>query len=348
MASDNHISTPNELILITGAAGFIGQKVVENLLGRGFRRLRCLVRSRSRISKLKEILDRNDANNSVDIIEGNLLSRDDCLKLTEDAVLIYHLAAGTGTKAFSEAFLNSVVTTRNLLEAALENRCLRRFVNVSSFAVYTNKGKPGRRLLDETSEFESHPESRAEAYCYGKVKQDELVMEYNRKFGLPYVILRPGTVFGPGKKFIPGRVGIDTFGFFLHLGGPNPIPLTYVDNCADAIVMAGLKPGVDGEIFNIVDDDLPSSRKFLKLYKKNVKPFKSIYIPHWTSYLLCLLWEKFSKWSRGQIPPVYTRREWAAYWKKTSYSNLKIKKMVGWEPKIPMEESLRLFFESCR
>src|SRR5438874_10347596 len=50
----------------------------------------------------------------------------------------------------------------------------------------------------------------------------------------------------------------------------NTIPLTYVDNCADAIVLAGLKPGVDGEVFNVVDDDLPSSRRFLRLYKQNV------------------------------------------------------------------------------
>ena len=51
-------------------------------------------------------------------------------------------------------------------------------------------------------------------------------------------------------------MGIDTFGFFIHLGGSNQLPLTDVDNCAEAVVLAGLKPGVDGEIFNVVDDDL--------------------------------------------------------------------------------------------
>ena len=58
------------------------------------------------------------------------------------------------------------------------------------------------------------------------------------------------------------------FGIFLHLGGSNPIPFTYVDNCADAIVLAGLTPGVDGEVFNVVDDNLPTSRQFLRLYKQ--------------------------------------------------------------------------------
>ena len=83
------------------------------------------------------------------------------------------------------------------------------------------------------------------------------------------MILRPGTVFGPGKKDLSGRVGIDTFGVFIQVGGSNLLPLTFVDNCADAIVLAGLKPGVDGEVFNVVDDDLLTSSQFLRAYQKS-------------------------------------------------------------------------------
>ena len=348
MPTEEKIVNTDDPILVTGAAGFIGTRVVGSLLDRGFRNVRCLVRNTGNITGLKEIIDRFSGAARTEIVVGNLLSREDCSVLAKDVALIYHLAAGTGTKAFSDAFLNSVVTTRNLLEATLEYKCLRRFVNMSSFAVYTNRKKPRWRLLDENCPVEDHPGSRAEAYCFGKVKQDELVMEYGRKHGIPFVILRPGTVYGPGKKFIPGRVGIDTFGIFLHMGGLNSIPLTYIENCADAIVLAGLKAGIDGEVFNIVDDDLPSSRRFLRLYKRNVKSFKSIYVPHSLSFLFCYFWEKYSKWSKGQLPPVFTPREWAAYWKKTRYSNQKIKDMVGWAPQVPTAEGLRRFFKSCR
>lgn len=348
MPTEKKIVNIDDHILVTGAAGFIGTRVVGSLLDRDFLNIRCLVRNTGNITALREIIDRFGGAARTEIIIGNLLSREDCSVLTKDVALIYHLAAGTGTKAFSDAFLNSVVTTRNLLDATLEYKCLRRFVNMSSFSVYTNRKKPQWRLLDETCPVEEHPESRAEAYCFGKVKQDELVMEYARKHGIPFVLLRPGTVYGPGKKAIPGRVGIDTFGIFLHMGGSNPIPLTYVENCADAIVLAGLKAGIDGEVFNIVDDNLPSSRLFLRLYKSNVKRFKSIYVPHALSYLLCYFWEKYSKWSKGQLPPVFTPREWAAYWKKTRYSNRKIMDMVGWAPKVPTAEGLRRFFKSCK
>ncbi len=170
--------------------------------------------------------------------------------------------------------MNSVVATRNLLEATRQHGSLRRFVNISSFAVYSNRNNPRGAILDESAPLEERPERRGEAYCFAKVRQDQIVEEYGRKHGIPYVLLRPGVVYGPGKNAITGRVGRDTFGFFLHMGGPNEIPFTYVDNCAEAIVLAGLVPGVDGEVFNIVDDDLPSSRSFLQSYKREVRSFK--------------------------------------------------------------------------
>jgi nucleoside-diphosphate-sugar epimerase len=221
-------------------------------------------------------------------------------------------------------------------------------VTISSFSVYSNVGKPRRGFLDESCPIESHPELRGDAYSYAKVKQDELVNEYGRKWGTPYVIVRPGFVYGPGNEVITGRVGIGTFGVFLHMGGSNSIPLTYVDNCADAIVLAGLKAGVDGEIFNVVDDDLPTSSAFLRAYKKNVRCFKSIWIPQVVSYFLCLLWEKYSEWSEGQLPPAFNRRVWHVYWKKTRYTNEKVKIRLGWEPKVSMSEALARYFESCR
>jgi len=344
----NFIVDHSESILVTGAPGFIGRQVVGHLLEKGFSNIRCLVRESSDARGLSEIIKHKGGEGKAMIIQGNLLSADDCLRVTEGIKLIFHLAAGTGTKSFSEAYLNSVITTRNLIEAALRHGNLKRLVNVSSFAVYTNRGKKTGRVLDETCPVETSPETRAEAYCYGKVKQDELVIDYGKKAGLPYVIVRPGTVYGPGKKFIPGRVGVDTFGIFLHFGGSNLLPLSYVGNCAEAIVLAGLVPGIDGEVFNIVDDDLPTSRNFLRQYKNNVSNIKSIYVPKVISFLFCWAWEKLSTWSRGQLPPVFTRREWIAYWEKTKFTNNKLKSMTGWEPDISTREGLELFFDYCR
>lgn len=346
--NNTFIIEPDEPILVTGAGGFIGLRLVRRLVDHGFRKLRCFVRPSSDPARVQTLsaLGRDGAR--IEVVEGNLLRRDDCDAAARGAAVIFHLAAGRGEKSFPDAFLNSVVTTRNLLEASLEHKCLKRFVNVSSFAVYSNRSKPRRRVLDESCPIEKHPELRGEAYCFAKVKQDEIVTEYGKKFGVPYVIVRPGHVYGPGNEAITGRVGTGTFGLFLHLGGSNTIPFTYVDNCAEAITLAGLKKGIDGEVFNVLDDDLPSSRKFLRLYKRHVRPFKSIYVPHVVSYILCYLWERYSTWSEGQLPPAFNRRRWHANWKKTYYSNAKLKSRVGWAAMVSTAEGLTRYFEACR
>ena len=348
MTQEGNLIGQNEPVLVTGATGFIGYKVVENLLERGFRRIRCFARPTSSMGKLEQLMARYGQDAEIDLIQGNLLRREDCLNAAKGISVIYHLAAGAGEKSFPDAFMNSVVTTRNLLDAVLQQGGLRRFVNVSSFTVYTNDRKPSGALLDESCSVESDPRRITDPYCYAKVKQDELVMEYGKKHHIPYVIVRPGSVFGPGKTQITGRVGIDTFGVFLHLGGSNHLPFTYVDNCADAIVLAGLRRGIEGESFNIVDDDLPTSRKFLSLYKSNVRRFHSFYLPHAISYLCFRLWEAYSTWSHGQLPPVFSLRRWRAEIKPTGYSNAKLKSRLGWAPKVTMDEGLHRFFDGCR
>jgi nucleoside-diphosphate-sugar epimerase len=343
-----YIIGSSDLILITGASGFIGSRLAGILLSLGFKNLRCLARPFSNAAAIEALSSHNGNGAQVELLRGNLLSREDCESAARGAKVIFHLAASTGEKSFPDAFMNSVVTTRNLLEASLHHNCLRRFVNVSSFSVYSNKDMARWRLLDESCPVETQPELRGEAYCFAKVKQDELLAEYGKKFAIPYVIVRPGYVIGPGKSAITGRVGIDSFGVFLHLGGSNRIPFTYVDNCADAIALAGLKKGIEGEVFNIVDDNLPSSRQYLRQYKRKVKQFRSLYVPHGLSYALCYLWERYCDWSEEQLPRAFNRRRWHAYWKKTRYSNEKLKSRLGWAPKVPMEEAIRRHFEGCQ
>lgn len=342
------IIAPDDLVLVTGATGFMGPPVVEHLARYGLRNVRCLVRPSSNVEKLEPIRQRYGPGLRLDLRVGNLLSRDDCRRAAEGVRVVFHLAAGRGEKLYADAFMNSVVTTRNLLEACVGAGSLKRFVTISSFAVYSNCDKRRRRVLDESGPLESQPERRGDAYTFAKVKQDEIVARYGAERGVPYVIVRPGAVYGPGNESITGRVGIGTFGIFLHLGGSNPIPLTYVENCAEGIVLAGLKPGVDGEVFNVVDDDLPTSRRFLRMYKKRVRRFRSVYVPHGLSYLLCWLWEAYVDWSQGQLPRTYNRAVWHAYWKKTRYTNEKIKRRLGWTPKVSPADALSRYFESCR
>jgi nucleoside-diphosphate-sugar epimerase len=342
LSNGRFIISPNDLVLVTGANGFIGTRVVEILLEKGFANLRCFVRPSSRLDRLMGVVRRFQAESRVDVVTGDLLAGADCQRAAGGASVIYHLAAGI-EKTFAGAFMNSALTTRNLLEVFAEHRGPGRFVQVSSFAVYSNLKLKRGAVLDESCPLETSFQERNDAYGFGKLKQEELVREYGERSSVPYVILRPGAVFGPGKPSLSGRVGIDTFGFFIHLGGSNRLPLTYVDNCAEAIVLAGLTPGVDGEVFNVVDDDLPTSRQFLRNYRKVTKPFFSLRVPYFVAYGLSSLWENYSKRSQGQLPPVFNRRRCSAEWKGNRYSNRKLRERLGWSPHVNMREAMDRF-----
>jgi nucleoside-diphosphate-sugar epimerase len=341
------IVTSNDLILVTGATGFLGSNVLSRLLDHGFTNIRCLVRPTGDSRRLTRVTDRFPRVR-VDVQYGNLLSRENCRSVVRGAAVILHVAAGI-EKTFPGCFMNSAVTTRNLIDAVLEDRSIKRFVNVSSLAVYSNRRIARGRLLDETCDLETQFMGRFDPYCFGKTKQDEIVLEAGRRYNLPYVIVRPGPIYGPGARApIHSRVGIGTFGVFLHLGGRNRIPLSYIDNCASAIVLAGITEGVDGEILNVIDDDLPTSATFLRRYKKEVAPFRSIYVPYRAFYLFCLLWERYAAWSKGQLPPAFNRAKCEAEWKRHRYSNQKLKDRLGWKPLVSTEEGLRRHFAYFR
>jgi nucleoside-diphosphate-sugar epimerase len=336
------LRSPGDRILITGAAGFIGGYVAERLLRLGYSNLFCLARPTSDCRRLLR-LQREFPDAQIRIVTGNLLSGSDVAEAVRGAKVVYHLATGRG-KSFPGVFQNCVVATRNLLDACIYEGTINRFVNVSTFAVYSNFSLARNTVLDETCELENNLRERYDAYVYAKLKQDQLVAAYSQRTGLPYVTVRPAVVFGPGRLGIPNPVGLGTFGIFLHIGAGNLLPLTYVENCADAIVQAGLVEGVEKEDFIIVDDDLPTSREFWRRYKAEVGARATLSVPYSAFYLFCAMWERYARYSKGQLPPFFNTRFCAFNWKSHRFSNKKLKQLLNWRPLVSMAKALDVYF----
>src|SRR5579862_7464801 len=72
---DGFIVGPDDRILVTGAAGFIGSRVLQNLLDRGFRNLACFVRPSSEMASIETMIERRPAGSQIEVRSGNLLSR---------------------------------------------------------------------------------------------------------------------------------------------------------------------------------------------------------------------------------------------------------------------------------
>lgn len=333
-------------ILITGATGFIGAKVVEKLVENGYTNLRCFTRSSTLPHTLKRLV--GSQGHRIEVIQGDLASVRDCERAADGTRLVYHVAGGGQGESFTSVQQTAVDTLKTLLEALVRTGELKRFVHVSSFAVYSNLDLPVGSLLDESCAIEVDPVLRGEPYTYAKVMQERVVREFGQRCALPYVILRPGAVYGPGNTSISGRIGIATSKVFLHLGNSNVIPFTYVDNCADAIVLSGLKEGIDGEVLNVVDDGRTTSRRFLELYAEHGMRVRFLSLPKALSYPLYCAVGFFFRVRGSSIPPKYNRRRWCAYWKGNTYTNEKLKRMVGWSQNISMEEGMHRYFEYCK
>jgi nucleoside-diphosphate-sugar epimerase len=331
-------------ILVTGANGFLGTALVERLLARGERDLRCLVRSEQARAAVAA-LGRRYPEARVEPLVGTLATPSGAAAAVSGAGLVYHLAASL-SGAPADIFLSTVVASKNLLNAAVADGPAPKMVLVSSFGVYGVAGLRRGSLVDEATPLEPHPERR-DIYSFAKLRQELLFREYQARHGFPLVVLRPGVIYGCGGSRISARVGLQLGGLFLHLGGRNRLPLTYVENCADALVLAGQRSDADGETYNVVDDDLVTATQYLGRYRREVKRLRVLRVPYPLLWLGSWCVESYSRWSRGQLPPVFTRYRTSTAWRPTRFTNAKLK-ALGWTPAVSTEEGLRRAFEWYR
>jgi nucleoside-diphosphate-sugar epimerase len=325
-------------ILVTGGGGFLGVPLMERLLSHGHRDIRCLVRSqRGRLELERLLAAYPDAR--IELVTGNLMQREDAEAAVQDVDVIFHLAAAMRGSA-ADMFMNSVVASRNLLEA-VGGRPLR-IVLISSFGVYGVAGLGRGALIDENTPLEPHPERR-DVYSHAKLRQEQLFSEYQKRNNFKLVIIRPGVIYGPGGGHFSARVGLPLFGVFLHLGRGNRLPLTFVENCAEAIAVAGLAPTAGGEVFNVHDDDLPTSRQYLRRYRREVRKIRFMPVPYWCLRLLSRIVAWYYHYSKGQLPAVFTPYKSASLWAGNRFENSKLK-AVGWKQLVPTDEGLRRAF----
>jgi nucleoside-diphosphate-sugar epimerase len=284
-----------------------------------------------------EALGREVADARIEFVRGNMLNPRDVAAAVEDVDTVYHLAAAMKGSA-ADMFLNSVVGSRRLLDA-LATQPHTKVVLVSSLGVYGVAGLRPGELLDETTMLETQPQKR-DPYSYSKWRQEKLFQTYQVRNGFPLVVLRPGVIYGRGGGALSARVGVNVFGTFLSLGGRNPLPLSHVKNCAEALVVAGNNPAAVGQAINVCDDDIPSCGAYLRAYRRQVKPLRVVPVPYFVMRMISWLVERYHIRSQGQLPAVFTPYRTASLWKGTRFSNRRLK-ALGWSPVVRTEDGVR-------
>lgn len=328
-----------QLALLTGATGFLGRRVLRELVNQDWS-IRCAVRPSSDTDALAAFFGDQwqSVKSRIRFATGDLTNTDFCRDITDGVDCVLHAAAALGGSA-SSLVLNTVVPTRTLLTAAADQK-VHRVVLVSSLGVYGPQKLPRGSVLDESCPLDEAPAQR-DAYTYSKTLQEEVARSISEERDLPLVVVRPGVIYGDERGVLSHRIGLPLGPLLLRMGGGQQIPFTYVDNCAAAIVKAGIAEDVDGQIINVVDDELPTGRDVLRRYRRSGRKVRTIAVPHWSLGCLARFNEWYSRKFEDQIPAVLTRHRVNAMWRPLKYSNERARRLLNWTPTVSLDEAFQ-------
>jgi nucleoside-diphosphate-sugar epimerase len=235
-------------VLVTGASGFLGARVVDALVRRGHE-VRALVRPASAVT-LPDV---------VDVHRGDLREPGAAAGALGGVDCVVHLAAQVeGTE--EARFQGTVVATENLLES-MSAAGVRRLVLASSYSVYDWSRIHGE--LDERAPLESEPGLyERDGYAVAKVWQERVARRAADRGDLSLTVLRPGYIWGPGNELVDGA-GLRLGRVQLVFGPLGTLPLTHVDNCADRFAAATESEATEGATLNVVDPSPPRTWRYV-------------------------------------------------------------------------------------
>ncbi len=234
-------------VLVTGAAGFIGSHVAEELVRRGAN-VRAFVRYTS--SGGWGWLDESDLAGQMEVVAGDIRDPETLIPALDRAEVVFHLAALIAIPYSYVTPLAYVRTnvegTTNVLEAA-RAAGVQRVVHTSTSEVY------GTAQTVPISE--SHPLVGQSPYSASKIGADKIAESFGAAYGLPVVVLRPFNTYGPrqsARAVIPTIITQLLAGRSVQLGALSPTrDLTFAQDTADGFVAAGEAPDAPGRTINL-------------------------------------------------------------------------------------------------
>ena len=308
-------------VLITGAGGFIGSHLAERLVSMGLI-VRAFVHYNSRnywgwIEKFPKKIKKE-----IEIVTGDINDPFSVKKAIKGCDICFHLAALIAipySYAAPQQFIDTNVKgTLNVLQGCLEEG-VGKVIHTSTSEVY---GTAQYVPIDE-----KHPLQGQSPYSASKIGADMIAESYFRSFGLPVSIIRPFNAFGPrqsARAVIPTIITQILTGNVVKLGSMHPTrDLNYVDNTIDGFIRIAESSASVGEVINIGSGQEISigdlCKRIISLIGKDM--------------------EIMSKLERVRPEKSEVDRLVA--------DNSKAKKLIGWEPKVSLNEGLNRTIQWC-
>lgn len=309
--------------LVTGAGGFIGSFLSKALKEKGYD-VKGLLLPGEDASACERA--------GLKVLRGDLTRPETLRGITDQVDIVFHLAARVADWGSKQSFRSIMVDgTRHLLEASKGR--IRRFVYFSSIAALGLN----RDLLGLSEDAERMVTGIP--YCDTKIEAEDLVTDFCRRNQMPYTIIRPANVIGPGSAWI--RDVLDGFlrgPFPLIAGGKAPGAFVYIQNLVDGVILAAESEKALGRTYHFRDDYPITWCDYLQTVSGWIGRRPSGRVPFRLAWTMGALLETILT-PLGIRPPV-TRLAAGVMGKNNDVDNRRAKTELGWESRIPLETAM--------
>jgi nucleoside-diphosphate-sugar epimerase len=318
-------------VLVTGASGFLGGRLVQMLAGEG-EQVVVLARPTSDLRQLSQL-----PKDQVRFVFGALTEREAVAEAVREATHIFHCAAASTDWAPLDVYLQSNVKgTEILLEEARKSQRLERFVHVSTTDVYGYPTVPCAEtgpVLDV-----GLPYNRT------KIFAEQSVWRRWREEGLPVTVVRPATIYGPrGKAFVTDIAELLRTRQMAYIGGGRARGgFLYVDNAVDALILAARTPEARGQVYNLTDGTEATWRQYVTALAAGLG-----YRPPWIDLpyrgamtLAAAMEAPYRLFGRLPGRPLLTRHAVYLLGRDQEFPSDKARREFGFASRIPFEDGI--------
>jgi len=320
-----------EKYLITGAPGWLGNRLVEIMREQDFD-IRCLVLKGMNHDHLDKV--------GAEIVYGNVLDFDSLLQATKGIDKVIHAVGVIHPKKAKDFYNLNTSGTKNMLEASFQNK-------VKKFLYISSNSAQGYNIDKKKPMTEVGPDKPYTDYGKSKWKAEQIVTQYQKDGKLQTVIIRPCWFYGPG----PGPIMVELINYIkkgnppIFGNGNNLRTMSYIDNTAEGIIQAINSENTNGQIYWLGDE---KPYKLIEVYNEIAKNLGVEFKPKHIPWIVCQIAEKIDQFTGklGQYHKhLHVCGETGHYiWCDTT----KAQKDFGYDPKISLQEGIKLTIESLR